>query len=47
MQSVKEEIRRRQEIQKLTTQLKKTNVRLQELDRMKPEFLSVYYFVLQ
>jgi signal transduction histidine kinase len=38
---VKEEIRRRQEIQKLTNQLKKANVRLQELDRMKSEFLSV------
>ena len=41
VQSVKEEIRRRQEIQKLTTKLKKANVRLQELDRMKSEFLSV------
>jgi len=39
--SVKEEIRRRQEIQKLTIQLKHANARLQELDRLKSEFLSV------
>ena len=40
VRSVKEEIRR-EEIQKLTTQLKHANIRLQELDRMKSEFLSV------
>ena len=41
VQSVKEEIRRRQEIQKLTTQLKKDKEELQSLDRLKDEFLQM------
>lgn len=39
--SVHQEIRRREEIQELTDQLKKANIRLQELDQLKSEFLSV------
>jgi len=39
--SVKEEIQRRQQIQELTEQLQKANIRLQELDKLKSEFLSV------
>uniref|UniRef100_A0A7V3N607 histidine kinase n=1 Tax=candidate division CPR3 bacterium TaxID=2268181 RepID=A0A7V3N607_UNCC3 len=41
VQSVKEEIRRRQEIQKLTIQLKKDKEELQSLDRLKDEFLQM------
>jgi len=39
--TIKQEIERRKEIEALTRELKKANIRLQELDRLKSEFLSV------
>jgi len=41
VRSVQEEIRHRQEVQRLGAELEKANLRLQELDKMKSEFLSV------
>tara|TARA_B100000508_G_scaffold141090_1_gene146264 strand:+ start:6099 stop:7763 length:1665 start_codon:yes stop_codon:yes gene_type:complete len=39
--SVKREVKQREELEKLTKQLEKANVRLKQLDKMKSEFVSI------
>jgi signal transduction histidine kinase len=41
MRSVKQEIRQRQEIERLAVKLEKANIRLKQLDKLKSEFVSI------
>jgi signal transduction histidine kinase len=41
IRSVKEEIKRKEELERLTKKLKKVNARLKEMDRTKSEFVSI------